>query len=90
MGKSIKVQINVEIELKKGVLTKEVMDNYERYFHDISNDSDFEEFETQEEKHIANISQYIARGHTDFIEGYGSMSKILEKDNIELYSISKY
>lgn len=89
MKVDINVTFNTEIEFIDGILTKEVMDNYDEYFHDVSNDSDFDNFETQEQKHQANICQYLARGETNFIEGYGDMRYFISKTNIEIYNIDK-
>ena len=83
----ISVMDSMDIEFIEGALTKEVMDNYERYFFDISDDSDFNEFNSQEDKHKANICQCLARGERNFIEGYGSVDNILKRHHVSIYGI---
>ena len=90
MKKDINVTFNITVEIKEGVLTKEVMDNYENYFHEVQNDSDFDRFDSQYDKHVANISQYLVRGETTFIEGYGSVDMIVERYDMEIHEIEEY
>lgn len=86
MKKTICIECYVDIEVDESRLTKELMDNYERYITDINEDSDFNEFHTQLEKHIANITWHILRGDDDFIEGYGYLSHLLTKQSIQFGS----
>lgn len=44
---SIDVTFSVSLEVDTEVLTKEVMDNYERYFFDLDADPDLMSFDTQ-------------------------------------------
>lgn len=82
MEKTVFIECSVNLEIDETKLTKELMDSYERYITDINEDPDFDKFETQLEKHIANISWYILRGEDDFIEGYGKVSTFIKKQTV--------
>ncbi|WP_419767268.1 hypothetical protein [Arcobacter sp.] len=86
----LKIEVNIEFQIKEGFLSEELMDAYEEHFHEVSNDLDFDRFETREEKHEANIGWYLIRGETDFIEGYGKVDDFIEKSNITLTDAEKY
>lgn len=79
----------VSVTVKKNVLTKEVMNNYEKHFVDLNDDFDLYDFKTQEEKHLANIARYISNGEDNFIEGYGNLKEILEDHRVYEGSITK-
>lgn len=85
----IDFSVNVDFKIKEGFLCEELMDAYEEYFHDISNDSDFDHLETREDKHLANIAWYLMRGETDFIEGYGKVSNFIESEKVTLIEVEK-
>lgn len=90
MKMDINVTINVEVEVKNNFLTDELMNNYERYFSDISKSSDFSRFKTREEKHIANICQFLAQGEISFIEGYGKVNEILASYCTNIHDIEEF
>lgn len=79
----------VDIEVNEEILTKEVMDNYERYFHDVSNDSTYDGFHTQLAKHVVHIAKTIANNNNiSDIEGYGSLKHIIKNVNITTDNIT--
>lgn len=83
MKKTVFIECSVSIEVDESRLTKEIMDNYERYITDINQDSDFDRFPTQLEKHIANITWHILRGDEDYVEGYGYLSHLITKQSVQ-------
>lgn len=78
------ISINISIDVDTSVLTKELMDNYEKHFVDLNEDSDYDSFETQIEKHMAHISNNIAQGYKNTMEGYGDINKIVK--NFTIYT----
>lgn len=80
--------VYVSVTIDKSKLTKELMDNYEKYFYDLNEDPMFDRFNTQIEKHMANIAKYIAMGNLECIEGYGNIKEIVKAgddiDSIEI------
>lgn len=83
--------VYTSILFDKSKLTKELMDNYEKYFYNLNEDSMFDRFDTQIEKHMANIAKYVALGIIEHIEGYGDIKQIIKSgDDIEDIEIDNY
>lgn len=83
MKKTVFIECSVSIEVDESRLTKEIMDGYERHISNLNEDSDFNRFPTQIEKHIANITWHILRGDDDYVEGYGYLSHLLIKQSVQ-------
>jgi hypothetical protein len=84
----LRVDCYISIEIDKNVITEEVMNNYERYFYRVGSDSDFDEFDTQFEKHSAYIARCILRGEANFIEGYGKVKDFVKE--LDVYTTSRF
>jgi len=88
MKMDLEMTIYVDIEVNTEILTKVVMDNYEKYFYDVSKDADYNEFETQLEKHTAYIAKTIANNeHIKDIEGYGDLKYLVKSVDVSSDSI---
>ncbi len=84
MKMDLRGDVYVDIESDESVLTKEVMDNYEKHFYNLSEESDFNKFETQLEKHTAHIARWYAKNEwIEELEGYGNLNKIVKNVCVE-------
>lgn len=84
MKKTVFIECSVSVEVDESRLTKELMDDYEKCIRDLSKDPKFAIFQTQLEKHIANITWHILRGDEDYVEGYGYLSHLVTKQSVQL------
>ena len=83
---SIEFETFIDVTINKDMLTDELMDDFERYFFDLNDDSSYDKFTTRIEKHIAHIMKYVAMGNVNHLEGYGDISKIvIAKSDNEMY-----
>lgn len=80
MNVTTTIETDVDFQIKDGFLTKELMDEYERYFYKLSEDGD--SIEKRTERHLGNIAWYLMRGEDSFIEGYGKVSDFIENFNV--------